>query len=225
MVGVVLLAAFLGACGAGDSSGGNSHPASGPSPSQGPNLTNDAVGATLSTVAKGTVAALPEGTLIITAANIGTGTSPSGPGIVFDSAAGTAVFSDGSTPLPTRGLFITVRAASERASVGGSGYATDDLPPLPRINQTEALNLGRLDRGGHSANLKSGGVEVIYVITGSVDVEAGTIPGGKVLSAGQAVFVLDNTPVQVINKAAGPSTYLAFFLVRDPAVLERPPGN
>jgi len=38
-------------------------------------------------------------------------------------------------------------------------------------------------------------------------------------------IVLDNTAVQVVNQGSGPASYVAFFLVRDPRVLETPAGH
>ena len=122
--------------------------------------------------------------------------------------------------------FISVQAATDR---GGSPplagatriFATDDLPPLPQINQAEVLQRTVLQGGGRSESYRPNGVEVFLGVDGTAGVQADALNGPSTLSRGKAVFVLEGTALQVLNRGSGPAAYLSFFLLPDGSPLTR----
>lgn len=122
--------------------------------------------------------------------------------------------------------FIAVQAAADRGGpspVGGATriFATVDLPPLPQINQAEALQRTALQGGGRSEAYRPNGVELLIGVDGTADVEGSTLNAPPHLSRGMATFFLEGTKVQVLNPGSGPAAYLSFFLLPDGSPLTR----
>ncbi len=116
--------------------------------------------------------------------------------------------------------FIAVQAAADRASpppLEGATriFATDDLPPLPQINQAEALQRIALQGGGRSEAYRPNGVELLIGVDGTTDVQARTLNVPLTLSRGQATFILEGTKVQALNAGSHPAAFLSFFLLPD----------
>lgn len=123
--------------------------------------------------------------------------------------------------------FIAVQAAADRGGpqpLAGATriFATDDLPPLPQINQAEALQRTALLGGGRSEAYRPNGVEVLVGVDGSVEVQASTLSAPAHLSRGQAAFVLEGTAVQALNPGSRPAAVISFFLLPDGSPLTRP---
>jgi quercetin dioxygenase-like cupin family protein len=144
-------------------------------------------------------------------ADSGTFVDPSAPGGSLSSS-------------PAEAWFINVRPVEKRStppfSPATTKYASEDLPSLPRLNQSEALQLVNLAKGGHSALRKPSGVETVIALSGNIEVNAGTLPGPRALQPGQAVTLLQGTPIQVVNRGTGEAKYLAFFLLPSGSPLE-----
>jgi hypothetical protein len=122
--------------------------------------------------------------------------------------------------------FIAVQPAADRggpAPLAGATriFATDDLPPLPQINQAEALERTALQGGGRSEAYRPNGVEVLLGIDGTADVRADALHGPEQLSRGNAAFVLEGSAVQVLNPGSAPAAFLSFFLLPDGTPLTR----
>jgi hypothetical protein len=123
--------------------------------------------------------------------------------------------------------YIATQAAADRASpptLAGSQrlFASGDLPPLPRINQAEALQQVTLQPGGRTEGYRPNGVELFIGLQGTVEVRASTLGAPMSLSSGQAALVLEGTAVQVLNRGSRPAAYLTFFLLPDGTALTRP---
>lgn len=126
--------------------------------------------------------------------------------------------------------FIAVQAAADRGSpppLAGAMriFATDDLPPLPQINQAEVLQRTALQGGGRSEAYRPNGVEVFLGVDGTADVQADPLNGTQHLSRGQATFVLEGTGVQVLTPGSRPAAFLSFFLLPDGSPLTRSKTN
>lgn len=89
-----------------------------------------------------------------------------------------------------------------------------DEPGLAAASYVDLLNLVTLQPGGRTISHKHGGLEIVVVIEGSVEVR---LPAGKkvMLAAGQTAKVPANTPVQAANAGAGVAKFLAFFVTAD----------
>ena len=88
-------------------------------------------------------------------------------------------------------------------------YATADLPTMPRGAYDEALRLVTLQPGGRGPAQKDSGVEVLFVLEGSISVHmAGQAP--VTLTSGQGISSLPTTAVQELNTGSGVARYLAF---------------
>jgi hypothetical protein len=122
--------------------------------------------------------------------------------------------------------FIAVQVAAGRGGppplAGATSiFATDDLPPLPQINQAEALQRTALQGGGRSEAYRPNGVEVLLGVDGTVEVQGSSVSAPAHFSRGQATFVLEGTKVQVLNPGSAPAAYLSFFLLPDGSPLTR----
>lgn len=122
--------------------------------------------------------------------------------------------------------FMAAQPATERGGpppLAGAQhlFATGDLPPLPRINQAEALERVTLGPGGRSEMYRPNGVELLIGVEGTVEVRANTLGAPAKLGPGEASFVLEGTSVQVLNPGSQPAAYLTFFLLPDGTPLTR----
>jgi hypothetical protein len=120
--------------------------------------------------------------------------------------------------------FIAVQTAADRGGpppLAGATriFATDDLPPLPQINQAEALQRTALQGEGRSESYRPNGVEVLLGVDGTADAHTNTLT--EQLNRGKAAFVLEGTVVQVLNPGSGSAAYLSFFLLPDGSPLTR----
>ena len=116
--------------------------------------------------------------------------------------------------------FVSIRPATAR---GGAPlfpdqktlYATADLPPtLPQGAYAEQLNVVTLSAGGRTAAHKHGGLEVVVVLEGTIELRTAT-GGAQTLAAGQGAVVFPNTALQALNKGTGTAKFLAFFVTKD----------
>jgi quercetin dioxygenase-like cupin family protein len=161
-----------------------------------------------------------------------------GPGIVFVASGnlsismgaavqnlqpGQAIFVPPNTPVhesntgSTGGTwyFLSFRRTADKTSATGASHdvcQTSDLPSLPPSNQAETLFAATVKTGGRSQATKTGGVEVLVGIDGTVEVHAGTLSTPMKIAAGQCVVLLENTGVQVVSASGSASRYLAFYL-------------
>ena len=91
-------------------------------------------------------------------------------------------------------------------------YATPDLPALPSGSYCEILRLAVQQPGGRSAAHMHSGIEVIFVLAGSVQLRTfGQSP--VILNQGQGAYVLPNTPLQAFNVSTGASYGIARYVV------------
>ena len=94
-------------------------------------------------------------------------------------------------------------------------YASADLPPvLAQGAYAEQLNVVTLGSGGRTAAHKHGGLEVVVVLEGTLELRTATA-APQTLAAGQGAFVLPNTTLQALNKGTGTAKFLAFFVTKD----------
>ena len=145
----------------------------------------------------------------------------SGPAV--DVATGTAVFqrteahvhlNDGSTsnrwlfiavwPSDVRGLPLIV--PTSRVLFASPDFTGAALLPGP---DAETLDLLTLAPSGSTGTRRHGGIEVLSVLNGRLEVDAG---GSRpaVLSEGESVFVPADTSVAEVDAGSGPVGYLAF---------------
>jgi quercetin dioxygenase-like cupin family protein len=90
-------------------------------------------------------------------------------------------------------------------------YATADLPALPAGAYDEALHLVTLQPGGRDPAHTDSGVEVLFVLEGSISVHmAGQAP--VTFTSGQWFYALPTTAVQELNAGSGVARYLAFYV-------------
>lgn len=235
----VLFAAL--ACGGtgGDQHGGGGGAGQSPAPPQ----------STL--LARGVVAALPDATLLMSVSDVsvpaGGAATATAPGLVYvvsgsatvpgagDVAAQRAAFLSGPTggtvtnsgSATAEWFFLSVEAASARSQappLSGAKrlIATDDLPPLPRLNQAEALTQAVLPPGAQSDQYRPNGVEVLVVTAGTIKVVSDSFHGSKTLGAGSAGYELEGTQMQIVNAGSKSATYLSFILLPDGKSLTRP---
>jgi len=121
------------------------------------------------------------------------------------------------TAPPQAGVGAASVKLSEAKQVAGStpvhvGFIGDEA--LPAGTYVETLNLVTLQPGGRTISHKHGGLEIVVVTEGSVEVR--TPAGAKVtLTAGQTAKVPANTPVQAVNTGSGVAKFLAFFVTAD----------
>ena len=110
----------------------------------------------------------------------------------------------------------SVKLSESKQTAGAApvhvGFIGDE--PLPAGTYVETLNLVTLQPGGRTISHKHGGLEVVLVTEGSVEVR---LPGGAktTLNAGQTAKVPANTAVQAANAGTGVAKFLAFFMTAD----------
>lgn len=110
--------------------------------------------------------------------------------------------------------FIAVWSTQYRAvglvdSSATEAYATPDLPPatLPQGSYVQTLRLVELQPGGRSVARWHGGIEVSFVLQGSISVHvAGQAPLG--LNTGQGTYHLPGAQIQEHNTGTGPVRFL-----------------
>lgn len=121
---------------------------------------------------------------------------------------------------PSQWYFVSIRQTSARAAAPlfpdqKTLYATADLPPtLPQGAYAELLTLVTLQSGGRTAAHKHGGLEVVVVLEGAVQLRTATAPV-QTLTAGQGAFVLPNTALQATNNGTGVAKFLGFRVTKD----------
>jgi len=100
-------------------------------------------------------------------------------------------------------------------------YVSSDLPSstLPSGSYTETLRRVTLAPGGRSAAHRFGGVEVLYVLSGTVTVDvAGRQPAQ--LIAGQGTSIVPDTATQEVAAGGAGADYLAFFVTPEASPFE-----
>ena len=109
-------------------------------------------------------------------------------------------------------------------------FQSEDLPPtaLPPGSYTDTLRNVSLQAGGRSAAHLFGGLEVVFVLDGTLRVDvAGKAP--VQLPAGQATYVPAHTLTQEVAVGSQKVDYLAFFITQHGTAFETdassaPPG-
>lgn len=110
--------------------------------------------------------------------------------------------------------FLALWPAQARAdplvdSSGSVAYETPDLPPetLPRGSYVQTLRLVELEPGGRSVARWHGGIEVSFVLQGSISVHvAGHAPSD--LTPGHGTYHLPGAQLQERNTGTGPARFL-----------------
>lgn len=108
------------------------------------------------------------------------------------------------------------RGAAQVNPLARVAYETQDLPPvaIPPGSLTQTLSMATLAPGGRSAAHKHGGVEVLFVLTGSVTVHlAGQAP--VTVGPGQGAWHAPGTVVQETNTGSGPASYLLYLVTAE----------
>ena len=82
------------------------------------------------------------------------------------------------------------------------------MPPGPRI---ETLRLVTLQPNGRSAAHRFSGLELLFVLEGTIRLDAAGQPP-TILSAGQGQYLPPGTDEQELNAGAGVASYLAFIV-------------
>ena len=136
-----------------------------------------------------------------------------------------------STARPNRWYFIALWPAAERraplvSSTASVIYESPDLdpstmPPGPRI---ETLRLMTLQPNGRSAAHRFSGLELIFVLEGTIRLDVAGQPPAK-LSAGQGQYLPPGTAEQEHDAAAGAARYLAFIVTPVQAPFEIAVGH
>jgi len=202
-------------------------------------------------LARGVVAALPDATLLISVSDVwvpaGGSAADATPGILYvvagsatvpgtgDVSAGNAAFLNPQPRLTlTNGgsvaaewYLFAVEPSSSRSGptpLGGATriFATDDLPPLPRLNQAEALTHISLKPNAQVDQYRPNGVEVLLGLAGRSTVRSDSFHGAQVLVAGKAGYELEGTQMLVLNHGSAAAGYLSFILLPDGTALTRP---
>jgi len=95
-------------------------------------------------------------------------------------------------------------------------YESSDLPAnaLPAGKYVEQLNLVVLDKGGRTASHKHGGVEVVVVLDGTMQLRVAG-QQSQTLTKGKGAVVLPNTILQATNMGDGQAKFLAFFVTQE----------
>jgi len=113
--------------------------------------------------------------------------------------------------------FLAVWSTQERAvplvdATAREAYATPDLPPatLPQGPYVQTLRLVELEPGGRSVAHWHGGIEVNFVLQGSITLHvAGQAPSR--LTAGQGTYHLPGARLQELNTGTGQARFLEFL--------------
>lgn len=179
--------------------------------------------------------ALLAATLVLGVACSGGGASPAAVSSPTVAPATTAPATSApvatTAPAPTASASPSATAAPPQAGVGSAsvklseaklvagatpvhvGFIGDE-PGLPAGSYMEVLNLVTLQPGGRTVSHKHGGLEIVVVTEGSLEVR---MPAGAkvMLTAGQTAKVPANTPVQAVNAGSTVARFLAFFITAD----------
>lgn len=89
-----------------------------------------------------------------------------------------------------------------------------DEPSLKAGTYLETLSLVTLQPGGRTVSHKHGGLEIVIVAEGTVEIDMGAA-GKKTLKAGERASVPANTALQARNTGTGVARFLAFFMTLD----------
>jgi len=91
-------------------------------------------------------------------------------------------------------------------------YATPDLAPsaFPPGQYIETLRLLSLEPGGRTLAAKYGGIAVLFVLDGSINIHTGG--KSRMVAQNQGVEVLPMTATQVFNQSSHRVTLLAFYI-------------
>ena len=129
--------------------------------------------------------------------------------------AGTTVHETNSGSGTATWYFLSVRKTSDKGTSAGASKeicTSADLPPLPTENQAETLFANTLKTGGRDHSSKTGGIEMVVGVSGTVQVRAGTLSTPADLQPGQCVSVQEGTPIQVYGSLSGETKFLTFYL-------------
>jgi quercetin dioxygenase-like cupin family protein len=139
-------------------------------------------------------------------------------------------------PTSSTWYFIAVWESAQRPTpltVPGSHVAFDtmDIPSstLRPGAYTETLRRVTLQTGGRSPAHSFGGLEVVYVLDGTLTVRVAGLPPVTLTQGGlQGAYVAPNTVTQELNTGSSKVDYLAFFVTPQRAPFEtyvtRPPS-
>jgi len=123
--------------------------------------------------------------------------------------------------VPNQWYFIALRNTNARSAAmpfpGGTVlYESGDLPAnaLPVGKYVEQMNVVTLEKGGRTASHKHGGVEVLIVLDGTVQLRvAGQT--AQTLTKGKGAVVPPGTILQATNTGDGQAKFLAFFVTAE----------
>jgi quercetin dioxygenase-like cupin family protein len=112
---------------------------------------------------------------------------------------------------PTEARGIPLADTSARVA-----FATPDLPEgaLPSGSYVSTLQLVQVKPGGRTVAHSHGGVEVLFVLEGSISVQSAN-DKPTTLGPGQGIHHLPNTVLQEVNLGDVEARYLAFLLTAD----------
>jgi quercetin dioxygenase-like cupin family protein len=125
---------------------------------------------------------------------------------------------------PSEWYFVALRNTNARAAAPTfpgqtTLYESPDLPAnaLPAEKKyVEQLNLVTLEKGGRTASHKHGGLEMVVVTDGAIQLKAsGQQP--LTLTKGKGTVVPPNTVLQATNMGDGQAKFLAFFVTPEGA--------
>ena len=129
--------------------------------------------------------------------------------------AGTTVHETNSGSGTATWYFLSVRKTSDKGTSAGASKeicTSTDLPPVPTENQAETLFANTLKTGGRDHSSRTGGVEMVVGVSGTVQVRAGTLSTPADLQPGQCVSVNEGTPIQVYGSLTAETKFLTFYL-------------
>jgi len=123
---------------------------------------------------------------------------------------------------PNEWYFIALRNTNARSAAptfpGQSTlYESPDLPANALLagKYVEQLNLVTLEKGGRTPSHKHGGVEMVIVLDGTVQVRAAG--QAQALTKGKGGVIAPNTILQATNVGDGQAKFLAFFVTPEGA--------
>jgi quercetin dioxygenase-like cupin family protein len=125
--------------------------------------------------------------------------------------------------IPNQWYFIALRNTNARSAAmpfpGGTIlYESADLPAsaLPAGKYVEQLNVITLEKGGRTASHKHGGVEMLVILDGTVQLRVAG-QSAQTLTKGKAAVVAPSTILQATNTGDGQAKFLAFFVTAEGA--------
>lgn len=150
----------------------------------------------------------------------------------IDIGVGTAVFSESVAHSHTNiggtentwyfiALWPIVQRGAPLVGTAQVAFETEDIPSstLQPGSYVETLRKVTLQTGGHSAAHRFGGLEVVFVLDGTLTVD--TAGHGPVrLSAGQGSYVAPDTTTQELAGGSGAVDYLSYFVTRQGVAFE-----